>query len=298
VPSNGFMRRVIFAFAVFATPCAAAAQDQPPAEEVVVTGQRTEEAIRTFVGELAVSMRGADQMGRWDRRICPGVAGLRARYAQFLIDRMAQRAFDVGLNVGEPGCTANILIVVTRDPDAIAQELFENNRDAMGWFSERGQTTLGRAALRAFVASDAPVRWWHVGRTTTNDGQEVSDTADGSAPVTFVTGGASRLRRNTRQDFGAAFIVVDANRFADVNSDFEALADYVTMVTLAQVDADADPRGLPSILNLFTDRAAPRELTDWDVAYLRGLYGAERDRDADDQQNEIARQIGQGADRQ
>ena len=44
----------------------------------------------------------------------------------------------------------------------------------------------------------------------------------------------------------------------DVEVSAEQLADYVAMVTLAQIDPDADTRGYASILNLFqTPDAAP-----------------------------------------
>jgi hypothetical protein len=273
----------------------AAAQEAAPAasEEVVVTGQRTEEVIRAFVDEVSVEMGSANQLARWDRRICPGVAGLRGRYAQFLIDRMAQRAFDVGLDVGDPGCRANMLIIVTLDPDAMAQDLLDDHPDALGYFSERGQNTLGRTALRGFVESDAPVRWWHVSRTATEGFDEIGETSDGSPPVNFTLGNGSRLSRSTHQNFGAAFIIVDARRLAEINSDFGALADYLAMVALAQVDADANTAGLSTILNLFSDETSARELTDWDIAYLRGLYSAEATVSARRQAGDIARTMGQ-----
>jgi hypothetical protein len=295
------MQRLLasLAFCAAGTSGPAAAQDaEPSAPDIVVTGQRTEEAIQSFVDQLTVQMRGADQVARWDRRICPGVAGLRARYAQFLIDRMAQRAFDVGLDVGEPGCRANILIIVSLDPDAIAEDLFENHRDAMGYYDERGQTTLGRDALRAFVGSDAPVRWWHVGRTHTQAGEAVRETANpasllGGAPVLFRFGGPSRISRTMREDFGVAFIIVDAGRMAEIDLDFNALADYLAMVTLAQVDPEADTNDLSTILNLFGAPNAPHELTEWDIAYLRGVYTADREDSSARQQGEIARTMNQ-----
>jgi hypothetical protein len=264
-------------------------------DEIVVVGQRTEEAIRAFVGELSAANRSENQLARWDRRICPGVAGLRARYAQFVIDRMAQRALDVGLDVGEPGCRANILIVVSLDPDAVARELFENNRDAMGYFYQRGRRTMGRRALQAFVESDAPVRWWHVSRTVSRDGEAVGDTSSGGAPVQRLTGNASRLSRTTRQDFGSAFVVVDARRLKGVG--FDALADYVAMISLAQVDPATDTSSFDTILNVFAARpegaAAPTALTTWDIAYMRGLYAATRDAaSASRQESEIARSMG------
>jgi hypothetical protein len=282
------------ALGLLASVGAAAAQESEPtsSEEVVVTGQRTEEAIRAFVDEVSVTMGSTGQLARWDRRICPGVAGLRGRYAQFVIDRMAQRAFDVGLDVGDPGCRANMLIIVTRDPDAMAQRLVDDHPGALGYFAERGRNTLGRASLRAFVESDAPVRWWHVSRTTTESFDEIGETADGSPPVTFRLSNASRLSRSTHQNFGAAFIIVDAGRLTEIELDFGALADYLAMVALAQVDADASTTGLTTILNLFSDEASPRALTDWDIAYLRGLYSAESTVSARRHAGDIAQTMG------
>jgi hypothetical protein len=285
-----------FIFASIANIGHADAQQAAPAtgDDIVVTGRHTEEAIQSFVDQLAVSARGTDQLGRWDRRVCPGVAGLRARYAQALIDRMAQRAFDVGLDVGEPGCRANVLIILALDPDAMAEELFERHRDALGYHDERGQSTLGRQALREFVASDAPVRWWHVSRAHGQDGVAIQETASGDAPVNFRFGGPSRLSRTVRHDFGAAFIIVDARRMNEIGVDFNALADYLAMVTLAQVDPDANTQELDTILNLFNPGSPPRALTEWDIGYLRGLYAADREDGATQQQTDIARTMNQG----
>ncbi len=284
-----------------------AAAQQPPAsgeaqDDIVVTGQRTEEAIRNFIDQMAVAPRADNQLARWDRRICPGIAGLRARYAQFLIDRMAQRALQVDLDVGAPGCRANILIVVAPDPDAVARDLFEHHPAAMGYLSQRGRRSLGRRALRAWVESDAPVRWWLVSHAVKEDGDPIGESpTDGNpmsasrgAPVVNVMGNSSRLSRPTHQDFGAAYIIVDANRLSEINFDWAALADYLTMISLAQIDAEADTSGYPTILNLFASRtsARPDVMTEWDVAYLRGLYSATRDaRSSAQQEGEISRSM-------
>lgn len=288
--------RLVFAFVALALVGAAApAAAQAPArseDEIVVVGERpTREALRDFVGQIATASRAQDQLGLWDRRICPGVAGLKTRYAQFLIDRMAQRAFDVGLDIGEPGCAPNILIVVSPDPDAVARDLFDNHRNALGYFSQRGRVTRGREALReTFLNSDAPVRWWHVSHATSASGEDIREPSPtgvcrGSDEIGIMScyrtnwmgGGASRLRGATRQEFGAAFIIVDAQRLEGIDFDWGALADYVAMVALAQLDAEAETASYPTILNLFAEGATVRGLTEWDVAYLRGLYSAEPD---------------------
>lgn len=294
------MRSVLLSLFAVALSAPAAAQGPTSPEDIVVTGPRTEEAVRNFVDQLGAPVGDDSQHARWDHRLCPGVTGLRAQYAQLLIDRIAQRAFDVGLDVGEPGCRANVLIIISERPDDAAEDLFDHHRDALGYYDEHGQTSLGRAALRQFVSSDAPVRWWHVTRAHTQSGEAVRRHAqaprnpnsplNAGAPLIFRFGGASHLSETYRQDIGAAFIIVDAARVADIGLDFTALADYLAMVALAQVDPAADTRELATILNLFTD-GAPRELTAWDVSYLRGVYAADREDSGIRQQGQIARNM-------
>ncbi|MGD9981985.1 MAG: hypothetical protein AB7T58_15455, partial [Hyphomonadaceae bacterium] len=74
--------------------------------------------------------------------------------------------------------------------------------------------------------------------------------------------------------------------------------DYIAMVTLAQVNPDADASGYPSSMNLFASRgSAANQLTDWDLAYLDALYATDRDSASlQMQQSDIAgRMIGNGS---
>jgi len=87
-------------------------------------------------------------------------------------------------------------------------------------------------------------------------------------------------------------VIVDAARVAEIpaNSWF----DYVAMVSLAQIDPNATPSEIPSILNLFTSAAetAPNEMTSWDLAYLSGLYRATREAvNSRQQRSEIQRSM-------
>lgn len=270
------------------TPAAAPAASPAPVEEVVVTAQRTEDAVRAFVADLSVSVRGSDQLARWDRKICPGVSGLKPQYARPVLDRIAQRAFEVGLDVDEPGCKANILILVTPNADEVTKKIVDSNRDVLGWHAQRGQVSQGRDGLREFIASDAPVRWWHVAGVASNDGVRAGDSHTGDAAAVRIDGG-SRIHRATRVDFGGAFIVVDANRIAGLP--LGALADYLSMVGLAQLTPETDTSAFPSILNIFNGVAggppADVRLTAWDMSYLRGLYTTKRDLTADSQRGDI-----------
>jgi hypothetical protein len=64
---------------------------------------------------------------------------------------------------------------------------------------------------------------------------------------------------------------------------FGQLADYIAMASLARIDPrldpDADLAGTSSILRLFgqSSEGVPSKLTNWDQAFLKGLY---RSRDA------------------
>lgn len=249
-----------------------AAQTPTTVDEVVVTAARPGETVRNFVSDVATPVRGERQLARWDRTICPGVAGMRGRYAQALLDRIAVAAYRVGLEVGEPGCRANVLIFATADSQALAHDMVENNLRLVSFYGDDGNTA-GRARLRDFETTPRPIRWWHVTRTVTSDGFVVSRGE-------FVeVRGSGRLRRTTRQDFDRVLIVLDVSQVQGVP--FGAISDYIAMVALAQLDPTADTAAFPTVLNLFREpaegHARPTGLTDWDIAYLQGLYGSRRD---------------------
>jgi hypothetical protein len=268
----------------------AAAAPTAPGEPTTVEGlvvsaptKTDKEQITSFVSSVT-ALSADKRLARWDRKICPGVIGLKAAYAQALLDRISLTAQSVGLEVGKPGCRPDILIVATADSDALVRQAVKDNPDTFAKYEDG--VSRGRKALQAFVDSQAPVRWWHVTARKTSDGQ------------TYVQGAnvrvrsAGRVKSNTRTDFDHVVIVLDAKRMGVVK--FSALTDYVTMVALAQINPDADTGGVPSILNLFSDKAVgatpPEGMTEWDMAYLQGLYDARRDaRRGDRQEADVAR---------
>jgi hypothetical protein len=88
------------------------------------------------------------------------------------------------------------------------------------------------------------------------------------------TRGASRLTTQIVDVTKRSFVIVDVNRINGVNQ--SQLADYIAMVTLAQVDPDADTSAYATVLNLFHAPDQVEGLTQWDIAYLKGLYDAQR----------------------
>ncbi|RZI98614.1 MAG: hypothetical protein EON90_12705 [Brevundimonas sp.] len=269
------------------TPPAGAEQDASQATDlgtIVVEGS-LESRVDRFVSEVAAAPPGA-RLARWDDQICVGVVNLNNRYAQFMIDRVAQHAVDVGLDIGEPGCKPNVMIVATNDASGMATRLVDNNPD--GFRPALSSTDLGSAALERFKTTEAPVRWWHVSLPVSVDTGEVAVQLKGEdGPPTVHVRDVSRLRSNIREDLARIIIILDVTKVGEIS--FGALSDYVAMIALAQIDPSAQTSDYQSILNLFSERSPEAAMTDWDKTYLTSLYATRRDRARASQQ---AREIG------
>ena len=258
-----------------------APQEAVSLEDVTVTGRPLDRLIRDFVSEVAEPNRHRG-LARWNDRICVGVANLRQETAQYLADRISTVAEDVGLTPGAPGCAPNVLVVATDDAGALARSLVGHRSRAFrmgGAGMDRGS-----AALRDFVGTDRPVRWWQMsmptdsqtgGRAVRIPGECANSciNAPDFAPQIEVFA-MSRLSTQIVDNIIRAVVLVDIDQVSEVS--VLQLADYIAMVSLAQIDPDADTSGYATILNLFRDPEGASHLTDWDMAYLGGLYGAER----------------------
>ena len=263
------------------TPAPTVSQDPIQLEDVVVSGRTLDSLIRDFVGEVAEPNRNRG-LARWNDRICVGVANLDGEIAQYLSDRISTVATDLGLSTGEPGCTPNLLVIATADAGDLARKLTEERRRAFrmgGAGMDRGG-----AALRDFVETDRPVRWWQMAipvDAETGDiavripGRCTGDCIDASdhAPQIAVHS-ASRLTTQIVDNLTRAIVIVDVDQVSGVS--VLQLADYIALVSLAQIDPNADTSSYASILNVFDAPEISDSLTDWDEAYLGGLYGAER----------------------
>jgi hypothetical protein len=197
-----------------------------------------------------------------------------------VIDQVATRADALDVTLGAPGCSPNLLIIFTTDSDRVARVLVDEYRRVLGYFSTDGATR-GRSAMEDFAATPRAVRWWHVSNAADESGAVAVNRTIGGPPAVSTSAGGSRIENPTHQTFTRAIIVVDSARVAGMRID--SLSDYISMAALAQLDPDADTSAYPTILNAFNDGSpgnAELTLTDWDVAYLEGLYASPSNRDA------------------
>lgn len=242
-------------------------------DDIIVEGRRLQEMTTDFVREVGSPARGRG-LARWDRHVCPGVVNLHRETAQYIVDRISTVATDLGLEAGAPGCEPNILIIAAVDSSNFTRAIVQSRPRL---FSGSGSgMDLGYAALRRFQNADQPVRWWNVSAPIDSDTGQIAVRLRGLGPPQIRSYAATRLSTQIVDTTQRVFVIMDIDRVNQVS--LAQLGDYLAMITMAQIDPDAETGGYATVLNLFDDPSQTEGLTNWDRAYLKGLYDAVRTR--------------------
>jgi hypothetical protein len=235
-----------------------------PLDTVVVKGKPNEvirREIETFVGN--VTRLDGQLIGRWRGYVCPIVAGVSDPQAEFVRQRIIEVYDTVRKKQRKPGqaCTPNIFVIITPEADQVIAEWKERDPGMFRWKSREG-----------VLASKGPgaVRTWHNATENPSAGDPLIESS--TAPPQGTMSG-SRIVSDSAEGITAVVVLVDANATGKVT--LAQLTDYITMVSLAQLDLSADLGSINSILRMFAEpRPAepPLELTPWDYAFLKALY--------------------------
>ncbi|MGH6978281.1 MAG: hypothetical protein ACRED4_03160 [Brevundimonas sp.] len=253
-------------------------------DEVVVVGTRQGEAAQRFVDEVSAPIDGR-KLATWQGAVCVGASGLEADISQALADRVSDWAYSLGVRIHKPGCRPNIFVLVTDDAKMAAEEMVSAR--PRNFVTGAASSDRGPRALDAFRDSDRLIRWWQVSLPVNPDTGYAAVRVPGVPPPSFgeirgpsdlgswgINTFASRLIDETRDDLSSVTIIVDIRAFE--RGTFTQVADYISMVALAQIDPEAAPP-TSSILNLFSDASdAPPSMSAWDQGYLRSLYESEQ----------------------
>jgi hypothetical protein len=281
---------------------ASAADASQPVDEVIVRGRRLGEIendlriyIDKFLDQVAKPVNGRGY-ARWHRSVCIGVHNLENAAAQYVVDRISRLALELGLEAGEPGCTPQVNIVFATNAKETASFMVDRQPRIFRPMAGFAGTDLGRAALDEFVKSDRPVRWWDVSvPVSAHDGGLAIEVpagrtcAEAFCPPKVTVEGPSRIHNGTIDELWDVIIIVDATQLTGTT--WQQLADYLAVVSLAQINPNTDPSEFDSILNLFSNPAAYSGLTDWDRSYLHAMYTFDQERVATAQHNEIVGRI-------
>jgi hypothetical protein len=256
--------------------------DQLPSTKITAVPQVTVEAralekrVHTFISNVTAVPYWSidDPVQLWRRPICPLVAGLPRKEGEFIFDRLATVLTSIGAARGGPGCHPNFFIIVTAEPEAGLNEMWDRNWHVFGDASP--------TLVKRFIARPRPVRIWYndilagadqtPGTTSIVSTSNLASSPFDTLPTFEHDGNGLRARFAVLRDMLAVVAIVDSTKVAGL--DWGQVTDYVAMTGLTKVDLDADVGNTPTILHLFTTspESRPRGLSDWDKAFLKELY--------------------------
>jgi len=266
-------------FALSLSGLALAQQPLPPAdqEEIVVHGTRErDQALRQFIKSVTVAEPNFGQLGRFESPACPYVLGLGQSQDQMVAARIRQVADTVGIETGDEHCNPNVFVIVADD-----------KRGTIRWIKRHLAGLVVDANGRPIVIpnDDSPATGWHVRGMKDDFGRE--------SDFFVIASIATRIRPMARPHFLASILVVEARSLTGLTT--TELADYAAMRAFAQLDPKKlKPSTVPTILNILDapiGTAIPLTLTDWDLAFLHGLYASALNQYAVTQQLEIQRSM-------
>jgi hypothetical protein len=273
----------------FAAGLAGAAASDPVTEEVIVEGTRPEIEQRANTFVTAVTHRGyaVEPLVRWNKPICPLVAGIPANQGEFILQRVSQAVLAAGAELAPEKCKPNFHVVLTPEPDQL-----------LDLWRKRAPRLFGMAPpqrVQRILGKPRPVRVWYNVWDVCGQGVDTgtiihADTNFGLQMSTPYGGGClkdSRLAFTSVNVISSVIVVVDLDDTRQIK--LGPLTDYISMVGLTDVDLDGNWGDEPTILRLFaaSGEAASQKMSIWDRAFLKALYSTSQvDRH---QRTEIAR---------
>jgi hypothetical protein len=247
--------------------------------EVIVSAQRRAlraelaPKVSAFVYDVAALEKG-DGVARWQRPVCPLVSGLPQLEGEFILARVSEIARAAGVALASEQCAPNLYVLVTTKPKDLLRGMKKRNFT----FTFGGHPY--PAVVDEFIDTPRPVRVWYDtdlfdsrGMPPTNPFPPFPNTIASYPQIQQALD--SHLLSNVSYKFSRVFVIVDQTLLPGVSRG--QLADYVGMVSLAQIKPAAHLGDAQTILKLFATapQAAPAGMSDWDQAFLRALYGTE-----------------------
>ena len=260
----------LLAFAL-AVLLASAAHAEPPVggnsdlETIEVEGSATAErrAILDFVQTL--TRRDADGLSTWEIPMCLSVTADVPEEGEYVRRRLLERAAEAKVPVAKKAnCKPNLFVVLTADSEKFIEAWKKRDPGMFRW-----KPRVGVARSTGLAA----VRTWHTSLVNGSDGAAPIQ-GDGKPPRVTMVGGGSRIVAPVSEHIGAALVLVDTQ--AAQGATFAQMADYIAMAGFAIIDLEAGYPPNATILGLFAPgrtEPAPTALTEWDLEFLRALYG-------------------------
>jgi len=257
---------------------------------------KSREVLGKFTKAFATPTIILGKIARWERRICPVVVGQNPHFTAFIMQRVKYVALAAGAPViTDASCKPNIEIVFTTTPQALLDNVRKNDPVYLGY-----ATTIAQQV--ALAAVTRPIQAWYTTETidlngarsldngrSLGEGIEIFRKSQNPIFVSKVTrSNGNRINDGVHSGFNHILIVIDTAKLG--GEKIVPLADYISMLALTQPSAPDACQELPSVVNLLAQncRDVADGLTQFDLAYLQGLYKMAADRSMILQRNEIA----------
>ncbi len=299
---------LVSAWILMGPPAVSAQGPSPRPESITVTAAKSRATVEKFAKAFFTPTKLAGKIARWESGICPVTVGQPPAQASLVTDRVKDIAESVGAPIdASPTCAPNIQIVFTTTPQALLDDVRAHEPGYLG-YAETGSLREKLAAI------NRPIQAWYTTETIDLDGMRTVDSTQHRAggiwmpnfsafgmpdtvanrdPIwlpnaTYARVTGNHVNSGVRSGFNHVLIVVDSGKL--VGGKFNPLADYIAMLALTQLNSPDACQELPSIVNMLATECdqAMNGMTVTDLAYLRGLYKMDADKNLVSQQNEIA----------
>ncbi len=283
--SLGGLLRVLPVVGMLSCSSLALADDATDEAPIIVTGTATtKKQVSDFVGALTAT-RYNQQLARFERPICPRVAGLSEVDNLAVAERMRRVAQAAGVQTASGKCSANILVMVTPDKAAFIEKFAVKYPYFM--------RDLPKSKRKAMLKSDAPAAVWHFnGALIGPDGAEITELLDDFL-INRTTERASIISDPTHPQYSGAVVVVESGAAGWLSS--MQLADYALLRALLNADPEKLPNSdIPTILSILDAKSGeevPASITQWDLETIRAFYTVNRVLPATQQRSRISGEI-------
>lgn len=281
-------KRIGLAAILAVSASVAAAQEGTPADpavtptdEIEVRAQRRLESdqVRDGIRQLSAPLSWSDVVPRFHEAVCPRVVGVDSKVARVIEARISAVADYVGLPKADAKCSPNAFVLILARPPEMFEDLLDKRFGLVGSSDLRDRQV---GTIRADLKAGKPAVAWNqiairnYDSVTIDDGGAVpvggQEFGDGVlvTPTTF----PSRLRSTTYRAKQRAVVVFDMKQLIDVEA--VQLADFASLYLLGwpRREIDYDTLAASTLLTMFRDgpKQSPGEMTDFDRAYLKGVY--------------------------
>jgi len=255
-----------FALAV-SQPLFAQADPKTKAESgIIVTADRAkdEEAVQGLARQVTGRLPFDRPIARFQQPMCLAIAGVKDAIVDGFAARIVGNAKLARVPIATGDCKTNALVIFTSNTRKELEQARKKNRWIFG--------NLGVAALKKMLESRDPAYAWRATQVLGTNGMPVQYD-DREIPQNRTIEMSGRLKQPIMIGVTGAIVIID--RDAADGKTAQQLADYATLRLLAPTAEirELTPGASATMMTLFLDAAnAPAELTDFDVAFLDGVY--------------------------